>query len=157
MSRVVLDAIAADVALLERVVPESSAELGYGTDLSCVSDLAEDLAEVDPESPRAIAEALIRRCTTPRGGLPDDPNYGIDLRAHCNRGVTRDELRDLASALRSEARKDDRIEDLEVTITEPARGELAVSMHITPALARESFALTFRVSADTAILEALGA
>jgi hypothetical protein len=157
MSTIVLDAIDAELALLEREVPTPSdpTTFGYGTDLSCVSDITDELTEVDPYSPLAVGEAVIRRLTTPRGTLPDDPDYGIDLRSYCNRGVTLRELRDLAGTCRSEILKDDRIEDATVTITSSGTS-LAVVVQL--ALAQpgvQPFTLTFAVTSGAAVLEAI--
>lgn len=141
--------IAAQVAELEHEVDAPTGALGYGTDLACVTDVTPDLEEVDPFSVRAIGEALIRRFTTPRGTLPDDPDYGLDLRSYCNRGVTATQLRELASQLRGEAGKDDRVDDAAITVT--AEGSsLTVAARITPADPDlEPFDLTFAVtSAD---------
>jgi hypothetical protein len=158
MSAVVLDAIARELALLKREVETPTGPLGYGLDLSCVSDVTPELAEVDPFSPVGIAEAVIRRLTTPRGGLVDDPDYGLDLRGYCNRGTTLDELRDLAGQCRSEVTKDDRIEEALFTITTPTRSELNVSARITPAdPSLELFSFTFTIPASgAAMLEAIG-
>lgn len=154
---VVTDAIAADLATLERVVDAPVGELGYGTDLSCVTDVTDDLAEVDPNSTTAIAESLLRRYSTPRGGLPDDPDYGCDVRGFANRGVTVAELRDLGGAARNEARKDDRVEDAEVIATSSQNGSvLAVSGKITPAdPALGTFSFTFAVTGGQALLETI--
>ena len=155
MSKTVLDAIDADLATLERAVPAPSSDLGYGVDLSCVSDITEDLAEVDPFSRQAIAEAVISRLTTARGSLPDDPDYGIDLRSYCNRGVTAAELRNLSGSCRSEILKDDRVEDATVGVI-VAGPALSVGVRLTPANpAVEPFSLTFVVTSGSATLEAI--
>lgn len=157
MSRIVLDAIDAEIALLAREISTPSGELGYGTDLSCVSDLAEDLAEVDPFSTRAIGEAALRRLTTARGTLPDDPDYGLDVRSYANRGVALQELRDLAGLTQAELLKDDRLVDAAVTVTQPGQGELSVDVMLTPADARLApFALIFAVSGGLIVVEAIG-
>ena len=156
MSQIVLDSIAADIAELTRVVPVPTAPLGYGVDLSCVDDLTEDLAEVDPFSPVAIGEALLRRLTTPRGQLPDDPDYGFDIRGYCNRGVPVGELRSLAGQIRSEVTKDDRVEDATVTVTIPSLNSMTVAILVTPAdPTLDTFTLTFSVQSGEATLQAI--
>lgn len=156
MSQLVLDAIAASTAELTRLVPVPTGALGYGADLSCVEDLTDDLAEVDPFSPQAIGEALLRRLTTPRGQLPDDPNYGLDIRGYCNRGVPTGELREIAGQIRSEASKDDRIEDVSVTVTVPALNSMSVRINVTPAdPSLDPFTLTFAVTSGQLLLEAI--
>jgi hypothetical protein len=150
-------AIDLELALLVRTVAPPAGALGYGRDLSCVADVTPDLAEVDPFSRLGIGEAAIRRLTTPRGGLPDDPDYGFDLRAYCNRGSTVQDLRDLAGLTRSELTKDDRIEEARVSVSMPARGELTVAVRLTPAdPAVEPFDLTFTVTGGGAVLEEIG-
>jgi len=157
MSKTVLDAIDRELALLKREVQTPTEPFGYGVDLSCVSDVTPELAEVDPYSPIGIAEAVIRRLTTPRGKLFDDPDYGLDLRAFCNRGTTHDELRDLGGRCRSEITKDDRIEEALVTVTTPTRSALDVRVRITPAVpGLEPFSLTFAVTSGSAVMEAIG-
>jgi hypothetical protein len=156
MSQLVLDAIAASTAELTRLVPVPTGPLGYGTDLSCVEDVTEDLAEVDPFSPQAIGEALLRRLTTPRGQLPDDPNYGMDLRGYCNRGVPTGELREIAGQIRSEVTKDDRVEDVSVVVTVPALNAMSVRIDVTPAdPSLDPFTLTFAVTSGQLLLEAI--
>jgi hypothetical protein len=145
--------IAAEIATLEREVPVPVGALGYGTDLSCVTDVTEKLDEVDPNSVEGIQQGLIRRATTPRGSLPDDLNYGLNLRGYLNRGVTTQELRDLATQLRNEWRKDDRVIDVAVQVTS-SRTAIRVQAQVTPAdPTLEPFALVFAVTADGVELE----
>jgi hypothetical protein len=153
-----LDAQLAELAERGRLVPQPGAELGYGSDLSCVSDLTEDLAEVDPLSLRAIGEAAIRRLTTPRGSLPDDRDYGLDVRRYCNRATGAPELRELAGRCALELAKDDRIDSATVTATQdPLSYSLTLSVVISPASPTlNPFTLTFAVTSGSAVLEALG-
>lgn len=156
MSQIVKDAIAEELALLTRVTPEPLEPLGYGTDLSCVEDITEDLAEVDQDSPLGVAQAVARRLITPRGGLPDDPSYGLDIRGYANRGVTIAEQRDLASQIRAEVTKDDRVADAVVTVTVPSLDTMSVRLQLTPEDPNLApFALTFAVKAGQLMLEEL--
>lgn len=111
------DAIAAGQAELTRLMPAPVEPFGYGVDLSCVSDLTDSLAEVNAFAPLGIAEALIRRLTCPRGGLPDDPDYGYDLVALLNRGASDANLLEYGALIRGECRKDDRVDDVLPTLT----------------------------------------
>ena len=150
-------AIAADLATLEREVQPSTAALGYGIDLDCVADVTEDFAETDPESPEGIAQATIRRLTTPRGSLADEPDYGFDLRSYANRGVATAELRTLALAVASEAGKDDRVlrADVDLAASLVAR-TLDVLIRIMPAdPALQEFALTFVVTDADVLLDTI--
>lgn len=147
----------AKVGLLRLVDPPVE-PFGYGIDLSCVLDVTEDLAEVDPRSPLAIAEASIRRLITPRGGCPGDQDYGFDLRGQLNKGVTTLGLRMLAGQSRSEINKDDRVEDstVQVTYDSVAGPALRVVVTILPAdVDLGEFSFTFSVTDTTAVLEVI--
>jgi hypothetical protein len=153
-------AIAAELATLtKRVADVPAAPLGYGTDLSCVTDVTADAAEVDPMSRQAVAEAITRRLTTPRGGLIDDPDYGFDVRTFCNRGTTPTELRAIGDQCRTEALKDDRVNDATITADyDDAARRLRVSVMldcVDPRLG--TFTLTLAVTPDgEALLETIG-
>lgn len=133
MNQTVLDAIEADLATIPREVDAPDDELGYGRDLSCVTDLTPDLDEVDPQSPQGIAEAICRRFISPRGCLIEDPDYGLDLRGICNKAITYEELRELADQAQAEAKKDDRVDHAEVTLDyDDITSTLTVDTLITP-------------------------
>jgi hypothetical protein len=133
-------------------VPEEA--LGYGRDLSCVTDITQDAREVDPQSPLAVAEAVCRRFISPRGCLIEDPDYGLDLRAFCNHGITYIELRSLADQAQLEACKDDRVDSAEVTLDyDDVTKDLRLHVQLTcvdPALG--IFSLVFFLPADAAPL-----
>jgi hypothetical protein len=131
---------------------------GYGVDLSCVLDVTEDLAEVDPRNPLAIAESSIRRLITPRGGCPGEQDYGFDLRGQLNKGVTTLGLRTLAGQARNEINKDDRIDDstVEVTYDSVSGPMLRVQVTILPEdVDLGAFSFTFSISDTTAVLEVI--
>lgn len=140
-------AIAAELATLTRVVTVPSGELAYGTDLSCTLDLDPALAEVDPKTPKAIVEAIIRRFVTPRGALIDDENYGLSILTMLNRGMTQTDLRALSGALTGEARKDDRVALADVVVSASlATSEALIRTMITPEdPALRDFSFTFAV------------
>lgn len=154
MSAIVLDAIAADIATLVSLVPTPVEPFGFGTDLSCVSDISETLDEVDPFSALGIAQAVARRLCTARGTLPDDEEYGLDVRGYLNRGVPTIELRDFAGQIRLEVLKDDRVEDAQVEVTSPESTSLTVSIHLTPYdYSVQPFSLTLAVTSSAVLLE----
>lgn len=133
MSAIVKSAIAEELATLKRIVDPPSPPLGYGSDLWCEDDLREDMPEVDGTSTLVLAQALARRLDCPRGALPGDPDYGIDLRSYCNRGTTAAEIRSLAGQINGELRKDDRVERVVVTVRPSSDGsQLAVQLEVTP-------------------------
>lgn len=152
---IVHDSIAEQIAELEQLVPTPAAPFGFGVDLSCVEDCNATFDEVDPFSQRAIGEATVRRLTTARGLLDDDPDYGLDLRAYMNRGTSLQEIADLAGAVRNEVTKDDRIESATVTATYEGT-TLRVKVTITPVDPNTGiFSLTLAVTSADVLLEAL--
>lgn len=158
---VVEDQISAQLAELTRIVPEPQAPFGYGRDLSCTTELDPNLAEVDPFSTRAIAEALLRRYITPAGSLEDDPDYGEDIRGAENMGATTRDLLALSGKLRNEGQKDDRVDSLEVTVSTPSdvlrTRTLNIKIYVHPRDANQpSFAMTLACSSGEVILEAIG-
>ena len=123
------DAMLAEIP--QPVIPVQS-QLGYGRDLSCVTDCTDGFEEVDPDSPRGIAEAITRRFITPRGALGnDDLDYGIDLTGMLHAGLTEKDLRTLQSKLHGEARKDERVDTITIRLT-LAASVLSVACRITP-------------------------
>lgn len=164
MSAIILDAIAADVALLTREIDPPTGPLGYGSDLSCADDLTEDMAEVEGFSVLALGQAIVRRLDCPRGGLPDasapsktDLNYGMELSSYLNRPTTTTELRNLASNIRLEVTKDDRIAAVDVTVTSsPDGSSLAIDLHVTPVDPTiGQFAMTLSVTSAAVLLESI--
>jgi hypothetical protein len=133
MSEQVTSAIASELALLTQVIDFPVEPLGYGSDISGADDVAADMSEVDAFTTLAVAQAVVRRLDCPRGALPDDADYGIDLRSYLNRGVTADEIRSLGGQIRSEVSKDDRVDSLVVTVRPNSVGsELRLELAITP-------------------------
>lgn len=157
MNAIVQAALDAQIATLAREVDTPVAPFGYGTDLSCITDLTEDLAEVDPNSTQAIAKALIRRLITPRGALPDDKDYGYDLRGLLNQGTTLAQLRSAGGQARSECRKDDRVSDVQVTASFTlGTSTLSVSIEVTPADPQlDTFSFTFALTDTSAVIEVI--
>lgn len=155
MSPIVADAIAAGVAELEHVVDVPTGALGYGTDLGCDSDLAEAMDDVSDTL--VLAQALARRLDCPRGALPDDAGYGVDLRGMCNRGVTDRRVRELADLVRVEVQKDDRVDSASVTVMPASDGSaLAVKIVATPRSPTISrFSLTLSVTSAAVLIAEL--
>lgn len=116
-----------------------------GSDLSCITDLTPSMAEVTGR--RALAEAVARRWSTPRGRLIDDPNYGFDLTQFVNDDVDPPKLARIKAGAEAEAGKDERVEDAEVSLVFTAGGLLIVTGTLTDAAG--PFTLTCAVSAVT--------
>jgi len=133
MSAQVKAAIAAELALLEKTQDFPVEPFGYGSDISGDSDLDPDLNEVNPFTTLAIAQAVVRRLDCPRGSLPDDPNYGIDLRFYLNRGTATQDIISLGGQIRLEVLKDDRVDTLTVTVKpNPTGSVLTVELAVRP-------------------------
>lgn len=143
-------------AITQPIASPAVAPLGYGVDLDCVTDCTDDFAELDPSSPRGIAQALLRRYQT-RRGMIDDPDYGLDVRSYCNRGVDVAELRSLATRMAAEARKDDRVASASVTVDFASiDGALDCTVEITPAIPGvDDFTLTFAVTDAGVLIDSL--
>lgn len=153
VSQIVLDAIAEELAQLERIVPVPAGPLGYGRDLSCVWDIDPMLREVDPFSVAAVWEASLRRITTdrgelPYGGDPEDLEYGWSVFRLLNRGLTPDDIRDAAGELQAELSKDDRVSSVSVALTQERTDRLRIEIAITPHSPLSPFARTIAVTPD---------
>lgn len=158
LNPVIAAAMAIEVASIEREAPVPEAPFGYGRDLSCVNDCTDNFDEVDPNSQRALAEVLLRRVTTKPGSIPDDPDQGFDLVSTLNRPATPSQIQGYADRIRLEFRKDDRVDDAEVSLT-PSTDftTLECSAEVTPIdPALGVFTFTFAVAEDgTALLESI--
>lgn len=153
----VLDAIAREIAALERETDTPVPPFGYGSDLACRTDLEDDMREVDPMSVDALAEALLRRLDCPRGALPGDADYGIDVRSYLNRGTTDAERIRIETEIAAELTKDDRVSNVQVTVTQSADAlSMRIGVLVVPVdPATETFRLTFAVTSAEVVLEEL--
>lgn len=155
-SAIVLDAIDEEVAQLVRTSPVAVAPFGYGLDSEGV---VEDGEDIDPFSPKAVAQAFARRIQTTRGTLPDDLDYGLDVRVYLHRAMTTTELLGVAGELRNEATKDTRVLDATVTCTMPDLRTMTIEVELEPADPRTGgpFAFTLAVAPGAVMLEAFRA
>ncbi len=108
------------------------ADPNFGTDLSCVGDIAGDSRLVSGF--RVVAEAVVRRWTTPRGRLIGYPNYGYDITQFVNDDMDRRQIQGMIAGMQAEALKDERVTGCQVSAT----------------LDTQTGALTFEASIDTA-------
>ncbi len=154
----VLDAIAEKTARLTRLVPTPLAPFGYGVDLSCVTDLTEDMAEVDPFSYQGIAESVLRFLISDRDSIPDAPGRGHNLRRLLNRAMTALELQAEEGLIETELEQDDRITAADATLTVAGR-RVVVRLKLTPNVqGLDLFTFTVAVEGDgKAFLEGLKA
>ncbi len=61
------------------------AEEDLGTDFAGGNDLDPSMSLQSGR--RALGDAIVRRLTTPRGGLPDSPQYGFDVTSLIGRNI----------------------------------------------------------------------
>lgn len=137
MSGVVAQLIALTLQLEPDIVPKIATTPdtadGYGRDLVCIDDLDPRAKETDPNSLETLAQDLYHRVSTSRGQMPDDPDYGIDLIEFLHRPTTTTELLAMAGVVSGECRKDDRVSDVETTVTFDSKTDsLSVSIDVTP-------------------------
>lgn len=97
--------------------------------------------------PRAIAERVARRYTTPRGRLEHAPDDGLDLRAQLSRGVAPSDLPDLSVRMRLEAEKDEEVERATVSLAlDDALEKLSARVALVPVGDDEPVVLTLAIT-----------
>jgi len=97
------------------IVVPSTAPNEVGVDIDCITDITPQFKLA--YGLRNLANALLRRLITPRGGLFYDPDYGLDLRDYLNAGLTDGQIVNLAGAVGLELEKDERVSSAEVAMT----------------------------------------
>jgi len=95
-------------------------DLDYGTDISCTDDLNPNLTLV--EGTAALAQALQRRLSTPRGRLYRYPDYGYDLR---HRVAIEESTSETQRGIEAECLKDERAREARATVVLVDTYELA--------------------------------
>ncbi len=100
----------------------------YGSELSCLGDIASDGRMVTGF--RVVAEAIYRRLTTPRGRLIGDPDYGFDLTQYVNADVSPRDLAGLRAAVVAECAKDERVDSISVESELSTAGVLTLTILI---------------------------
>jgi hypothetical protein len=125
----------------------------FGSDFAAVEDFDANLTflEGDAGEARALSQALARRLSTPRGGNPFDPAYGLDIRGFIADIVSAE---DAEAQIENECRKDERVDDVTCTITVSGEGTDAIwTVNILcTATVGKTFNLTLEVSAVTVSL-----
>ena len=89
----------------------------YGRDLSTHYTDPPDLSFRQVTGKRAIAEAVARRWSTPRGQLVTDSDAGFDIQSLLLAAVDDTMLFTIAEALQNEAEKDERVGQCVVQVT----------------------------------------
>lgn len=151
---VVEDSLAEQIAGLVPIMSAPSGELGYGSDLSCDDDIDKGFAEVSGDDQLGIAQSLYRRLITPRGALIDDPDYGYQVAALVHQGLSDADLRAAAGAIHNELVKDDRLDDVVVTLARETLDTLTLSIQVQPSdPLLENFELTLALSNGALLIE----
>lgn len=103
----------------------------YGTDIGCgPAGIDETFSLV--EGRQALIEAIVGRLETPRGGLLDDPTYGLGVTAWVGKRADAAQLFAWGQALASEARKDDRVRQAKASLKPTHGGKLRFVLAISP-------------------------
>lgn len=118
----------------------------FGLDLSCVDDLLPTLGTVSGR--RLLSEAVVRRITTPRGRLIDDPNFGIDIRLWLDDDVTPADIQRRIRAVDAEIERDERVVNSTTQVVSFVNGDLVLRIVLEPS-DEPSFSLTLSVTALT--------
>ena len=87
---------------------------GFGIDFDSLTDFPANFAIVSGKP--NLANAIGRRLITKRGSLPNEPDYGFSLLEKINGDFTPAELRILEGEIRAECRKDERVQDADITV-----------------------------------------
>lgn len=101
----------------------------FGTEISCVKDIASDGRTVSGFA--VVGEAVARRWSTPRGRLIAYPNFGFDLTQYVNADMSPRDIAGLRAAAEAEALKDERVDACTVTAVLETSGVLTVTGKIT--------------------------
>ena len=116
-----------------------------GSDFSFLNDLDPNLSVISGRT--CLAQALVRRLSTKRGGLWYDENYGTDLREFLNSSAG---VNVIAQAAENECRKDERVADVEALVEYLADSQtIQVKLRIWDDTDSDSFVLTLAVGSLT--------
>lgn len=120
----------------------------FGICWGCVEDLT--MPSVMVSGFRVVAEAVVRRWSTNRGELIDDPNYGTNVTDAISDDLSPRDIAYLEQRLAAEAQKDERVKRCVVEVALTTAGLLTVTGSITTAAG--PFRLVVAVTAATTTL-----
>jgi hypothetical protein len=136
---------------------QPSTTLYLGSDLCCTDDLLESMGEREESDPLLVAEAVVRRITTARGTLLDDLDYGVDIADELSRATTRQDRASLEGRIRGELAKDDRIDELFVTLTDNTEIDRTFELSIFGTTAEGPFRLVMAIKAGALMVQEMTA
>lgn len=126
----------------------------FGLGWSCTTDLT--MPAIMVSGFRIVAEAIIRRWLTPRGGLLEDPSYGYDLTDAIGEDIGPSDLARMSQAAAEEAQKDQRVRACYVTMGVLNSGDVSgaptLSVQARVETADGPFTLVAAVSQVTVLL-----
>jgi phage baseplate assembly protein W len=118
----------------------------FGIDIACVSDIDPGWQLVSGRP--ALAQALARRLSTPRGGLFYARTYGYDLRQWINADISDVDVFAIQATVEAECERDPRVRRASaVVLFSPASQSMRVSIAVVDA--DGPFDLVLAVSAVT--------
>lgn len=125
----------------------------YGTDSACTTDIPRVSVQVtDPR--RLIGERLIRRLTTPRGGLAvigGNPNAGWDIRQYTLARMSPSKQNQGEQQVAAECMKDEQVQSATCTFTFDGK-KLTIKVAVTSAAGPFSLTVVLSSSTDVAAL-----
>lgn len=158
--KAILLAAQVEFAATPRVMSPPIAPFGYGTDLSCTDDFADDFGDVS--GPMIVLQSIYRDLITPPGGpdapgsLPDDPEYGFGLHTYVQLGMTAERVLQLSHEIEARVVDDDRVDSCSVDVTLDSAYNLTVT--ITGNLATgQGFRLVFALVDGAIALQEMAA
>ena len=151
----ILDDIDANLPTLARIYQPTGADVGFGSDLSCTDDVSPTFETISGDEPLAVAQAAYRRLRTAIGELLDDPDYGCDIEAYIQRGLTPQVLQELKIGAQAELLTDDRIATVDVNLTSTDPTTYLLDIRCTST--QGPFSLTFELTDAQAALSAIQA
>lgn len=127
----------------------------FGKDISCTTELRTGRYSAGA---RLVAESIFRRLTTPRGmlrGGEAEANFGLDLTELVGSVANAADAASLPGRIASEVRKDERVESVNVIVTNTSTGVArSFAVRIEGTTADGPF--TLNVSVDEVTIERLG-
>ena len=151
----ILDNIQAQLPDIARSFQPAGADVVFGSDLSCLDDVTPTFDTVAGDDPMAVAQSAYRRLRTAIGELLDDPDYGCDIDAYIQRGLTSQTLQQLKTDIQAELLTDDRIATVDCQITPTDGADFVLTILCTGS--QGPFSLTFELADAQAALSAIQA
>ncbi len=100
----------------------------FGIDVVATTDLDRYFNLVT--GTQVVGQAIARRVQTPQGSLPDDPDYGYDLRQWVHVGMGSSDIFQAEALTEAQCLQDERVNEVDVTITQDGEA-LTVTILVT--------------------------